>query len=174
MSDLVMIKRVLAFLLFCVLTVAGVPAVDGAALCVQLAPACCCSGVEEPSDESVVSGLTLGKDTRDVQINGAADVVSSNCGKADSSDAVLASTGSAEALGHESCCCEPALPAIPLGAAVNATVVPIELALLQPRVVGAHEFPLHQNLIIGVEAQSRRPLHLATNKVYLLKRSLLI
>lgn len=154
-----MLKRFIAFALFGLLTLAGVPAVESAPLCAQVMPECCC--IETPAAETVFN-LDLKADT-----TGSA-VTSSG---SDNSDIALQPE---EPTGHDDCCCEVSDPQDTVDAIIPAPTATVDLATGEAPVLDGSAFPLHTTLSIGASAHTRRPLHLATNKVYLLKRSFLI
>ncbi|MBY0549494.1 MAG: hypothetical protein K2W95_19615 [Candidatus Obscuribacterales bacterium] len=153
-----MLKRFLALALLCLLMSAGVPAVESAPLCAQVMPECCC--IEAPVSETVFTDF--GKtDTR------------STVASSDSDDSNI-SLEPEEQTGHNDCCCEVSDPRDTVDAIIPAPTATVDLAGNQTPVLDSSAFPLHTTLSIGASAHTRRPLHLATNKVYLLKRSFLI
>lgn len=154
-----MLKRFIAFALFCLLTLAGVPAVESAPLCAQVMQECCC--VETPAVETVFNLDFSKADTS------AAVALSGS----DTSDIALQPE---EPTGHDDCCCEVSAPQDTVDAILPAPTATVDLATGQAPVLDGSAFPLHTTLSIGASAHTRRPLHLATNKVYLLKRSFLI
>lgn len=150
-----MIKRFTAFALFCLLTIAGVPAVQSNPLCAQIMPECCC--IEAPAPDTVFR----------------LDQTVACCAENDDSAEISLQPDSTSS-GHDDCCCEISDTTDNVDEIVPASPITVDLATSQTATTDSAAFPLHQHLSIGASAHMRRPLHLATNKVYLLKRSFLI
>jgi hypothetical protein len=153
-----MIKRTLAIFLFCLLSLSGIPASQSAPLCAQMAPECCC--VESPSASAESSDSSF-----DISSVSAAESPSTD---SSSRELIVAST-----IGHDDCCCTASEPEESTGSSA-LTVRTIDLIDADPRAPTVRSFPLYKTFSLGGNSDSTRPLHLATNKVYLLKRSFLI
>jgi hypothetical protein len=155
-----MAKRLAALFLFCVLTLAGLPAVESAPLCAKLMPECCC--IEESSQTDLLQV------SFDAQAN--AEALNQQQSDADLKNVFEKPSNS----GHDDCCCEVSEATPPGDLVALTTVVPLDLAANDVRSMRKLEFPFYKTFSTGTSAHTRRPLHLATNKVYLLKRSFLI
>lgn len=155
-----MTKKLAALFLFCVLTLAGLPAAESAPLCAKLMPECCC--IEESSQPDVLQ-VSFDAQPHAEALNH------------EQSDADLKNVFEKPLInGHDDCCCEVSEATPPGDLVAVTTVVPLDLAANDVRGIRKLEFPFYKTFSAGTSAHTRRPLHLATNKVYLLKRSFLI
>ncbi len=76
--------------------------------------------------------------------------------------------------GHDDCCCAPASDPVSSDCTATPPNLNVDIAEVDVRAVRKLDFPFNQNFLASSSSNSTRPLHLATNKVYLLKRCLLI
>lgn len=187
-----MIRRALAIFLFCLLSLAGLTPSESAPLCAQVAPECCCLAAS-PSADDLCSDLTSVSSAPDASIqslpvqltvetetgvstetNSVSEQTLEKLSQLQESLDPLSSSPQVAQDGHEDCCCAPvSTPDTPDSALSVIDPLP-DFAECDVRVLQRQQFPFHDYFSESVPDHQTRPLHLATNKVYLLKRCLLI